>query len=212
MRAVLIANGYIKNPSFIKEKIIETDLVICVDGGLKYAHTAKIMPDYIIGDFDSADKELIESYVSLGAEVLQFPKKKDLTDMEIAIELAEEKGIKELFIFGATGGRSDHATANIMNLYQALEKGMNAAIIDEKEEILITKDKIELHRPKGTIISLVPIGGTAFKVKTEGLSYPLDYEDLYLGHSRGVSNIFEEEKAKVSLEKGALLVFINIVK
>lgn len=209
MRAVLIANGHINNPSFIKEKICIGDLIICVDGGLRYAHNAEIMPDYIIGDFDSADIELIDKYAGLGAMVLQFPKKKDLTDMEIALELAEEKGIRELFIFGAMGGRSDHAIANIMNLYQALEKGMNAAIIDENEEIYITKDTIVLERPKGTLISLVPIGEAAFKVKTEGLSYPLNYEDLYLGHSRGVSNIFEEEKAKVSLEKGVLLIFIN---
>jgi len=42
-------------------------------------------------------------------------------------------------------------------------------------------------------------------VTTEGLAYPLRGETLEPGSSRGVSNAFESEEARISVDDGVLL-------
>ena len=42
-------------------------------------------------------------------------------------------------------------------------------------------------------------------VRTDGLAYPLAGESLEPGSSRGVSNVFVSEMARVSVERGVLL-------
>ena len=38
------------------------DLVIAVDGGLKYADQLSLKPDWVVGDFDTVDKDLLKKY------------------------------------------------------------------------------------------------------------------------------------------------------
>jgi thiamine pyrophosphokinase len=42
-------------------------------------------------------------------------------------------------------------------------------------------------------------------VRTEGLKYPLADETLEPGSSRGVSNVFVEPAARITVERGVLL-------
>jgi thiamine pyrophosphokinase len=49
------------------------------------------------------------------------------------------------------------------------------------------------------------VNGPAEGVHTEGLAYPLANETLEPGSSRGVSNLFAEKRARVTLKRGVLL-------
>jgi len=42
-------------------------------------------------------------------------------------------------------------------------------------------------------------------VRTEGLAYPLDAETLEPGSTRGVSNVFSADTARIRVEHGVLL-------
>ena len=55
MRAVIIGNGDIKDYQYIKSKINDNDFIICADGGYNHAEKMGIVPDVLIGDFDSAE-------------------------------------------------------------------------------------------------------------------------------------------------------------
>jgi thiamine pyrophosphokinase len=55
-------------------------------------------------------------------------------------------------------------------------------------------------------VSLLAVDGPAEGVRTDGLAFPLAGETLQPGSSRGVSNVFLGESARVSLEQGVLLV------
>ena len=57
----------------------------------------------------------------------------------------------------------------------------------------------------GELLSLFALHGPAEGVRTEGLAYPLDGETLEPGSTRGVSNVFVEESARISVEHGVLL-------
>jgi thiamine pyrophosphokinase len=58
---------------------------------------------------------------------------------------------------------------------------------------------------RGELVTLMAVNGPAVGVRTEGLAYPLRGETLEPGSSRGVSNVFEQAAAKVSVEHGVLL-------
>ena len=62
-----------------------------------------------------------------------------------------------------------------------------------------------MHGVPGELLTLVPLGGAATGVTTDGLEYPLRGETLAPGTTRGVSNVFLGREARVTLERGVLL-------
>ena len=56
----------------------------------------------------------------------------------------------------------------------------------------------------GDLLSLLPLGGDAIGVTTEGLQYPLHDETLFLGQARGVSNVFTGSRAAITLRRGSV--------
>ncbi len=65
-----------------------------------------------------------------------------------------------------------------------------------------------LPGPAGRLCTLLPIGGPAEGVVTEGLRWPLHDETLPPGTSRGVSNEIDELPATVALRDGVLLAIL----
>ncbi len=64
----------------------------------------------------------------------------------------------------------------------------------------------ELEGRAGSLVTLLPVGGPALGVVTDGLQYPLHREALGPGTSRGVSNVLVGRRASVALDDGTLLV------
>ena len=89
----------------------DSDYVIAADAGYEYCRKNNIIPDLVLGDFDS-----------LGAapkhpNVMQLPVEKDDTDTVFAIKTGLEKGYRHFYIYGGLGGkRSDHTIANLQSL------------------------------------------------------------------------------------------------
>jgi len=65
-----------------------------------------------------------------------------------------------------------------------------------------------LPGPAGRLCTLLPLGGPAEGVVTQGLRWPLADETLAPGTSRGVSNELEEPHASVALRAGVLLAVL----
>jgi thiamine pyrophosphokinase len=78
--------------------------------------------------------------------------------------------------------------------------------VDEQQEMFVTRDQAEIAGQPGDIVSLIPLGGDAQGIVTEGLLYPLRDEPLVSGPARGISNVMTEPFARVTLRGGALLV------
>jgi thiamine pyrophosphokinase len=79
-------------------------------------------------------------------------------------------------------------------------------IVDDRQEMFVTRDQAEIAGQPGDIVSLIPLGGDAQGIVTEGLLYPLRDEPLVSGPARGVSNVMTNPIARVRLKHGALLV------
>lgn len=188
-RAVIFINGELADVSRLRLK--KSDLLIGVDGGAKRIEK----PDLIIGDFDSLKK------IPPNILVIEYPRDKDFTDTELALEYCHKIKAKEVVVVGLLGRRLDHLIANLMSLSK-----YNFKIIEGNQEIFICRNKLEIIGKPGDLISLIPLLGDCRGVTTVGLKWPLQVRNLQAGSSLGVSNVMLGKSAQVSLKAGCLLV------
>ena len=206
MKGLIICGGSVENPQYLKRYIKDIDIVICADKGGFYAKKMGILPDLLLGDMDSIPSDVLEEYKNNNVDMEVFPSEKDMTDSEIAIWRAVSLGCTQLVIMGAVGSRMDHSIANVFILKKLLEKGVNATIVNENNEIMLIKDKVELKACEGYHLSLIPLTQKVVGITTKGLKYSLNDGELEIGKSIGVSNEFEQEVAQITIKDGLLLV------
>ena len=88
-QTVIVSGGMVEKDfalSILKSE--ETEFVIGVDRGLVFLYDNEIKPDYIVGDFDSVPRKLVEYYrEELDVPVREFNPVKDASDTEIALRL-----------------------------------------------------------------------------------------------------------------------------
>lgn len=210
MKALIVGSGSISNVELLKDRHAWADLVIAADGGAFHLMKSSLLPHVLVGDFDSLPASVLkEIRVHNDVEILTFPVKKDYTDLELAINLAIERGATELVIMGASGSRLDHTTANILLLNNLLEKGIKGCIEDENNQIYLIQDALTIKKQDNRKVSLLSLTPTVEGLTTKGLSYALCNATLKFGSSRGISNEFLEDIASITLKKGLLLVFLS---
>ncbi len=175
--------------------------LIAADGGLEKLQTDHILPDLVIGDFDS-----IESTPS-GDNVLSFPREKDDTDTMLAIKEALRRGYDRIYISGGFGGRLDHTVANLQSLIFAVKLGAEAFLCGEGETVtILSGGSAEFSERCRGKISLFCFGDSASGVTIEGLKYTAAGASLSNMFPIGVSNEFIGEKAVISAASGILCV------
>ena len=190
-------------------KIIHGQNIIAGDRGLEALYQLKIVPNHIVGDFDSVSPEILEFYKNQSQIIFHtYHPEKDNTDTDIALKLAIGLKSSEITIMGALGRRMDHAIANIHILKDALETNIPCQILDEHNRIyLINKEiTLEKNRVYGKYISLIPLTSEVKDLTLTGFKYPLNNYDLPIGTSLGVSNEIVENIAQIKMKKGILIV------
>ncbi|PNT93428.1 thiamine diphosphokinase [Clostridium thermosuccinogenes] len=205
-KAVIICNGSVEDYSYYKKHLEAAQFIICADGGATHALKFGIKPDVLLGDFDSIPKGDFDCLLEQGVEIVKYPSEKDMTDAEIAAELAMEKGYDEIVFIGATGTRLDHSLSNIMMLKSLLERGVKGIIVNEHNEVMVIDKHVTLIREENYKVTLLPLTEIVEGVSTKGLYYELKDATLKMGSSFGVSNEFSEDAAEVTIKKGLMLV------
>ncbi|MEO8638448.1 MAG: thiamine diphosphokinase [Chloroflexota bacterium] len=185
------------------------EMVIAADSGAQWLEACGVLPHLVIGDMDSIDPALLERLVERGVEVEVHPAEKDASDVELALSRAVTAGADEVVIMGGLGGgRRDHELANLLLLVDRRWDDIELRIVrgGTTARALHGGGRHELDGSEGDLVTLLPIGGDATGIRTEGLRYPLVGETLQSGRSRGLSNEVEHAPASVSLEGGTLLI------
>lgn len=204
MRVVVIAGGTIGTPAFYKSIIQPTDRVICADIGYMNAAKIGIVPDLVIGDFDSSER----SGVPENIPVRELPVEKDRTDLHECLVTAMEEGATDILVFGARGSRLDHSMAAISLLRLGLERGVSIRLVDECNEVFLVDKEAEISRKEGYKLSLLPM--TPVKgVCAEGVYYPLQDAEMDWGNPYGVSNEFIAHKVNIKVKEGILMVMLS---
>lgn len=207
-RAIVFANGNLSDVFRAKKTITKDDYIIGVDGGTEYVMKAGLVPHVIIGDFDSLPAPVQKKLSKRIITKIGYPRKKDKTDFELAIEFAVKKKYKEVVIFGLLGDRLDHLLANIFFLEKIFQKkhSPKIKIIEGNQGAFFVNKEIILHGNPGDIVSIIPLDGRIKNIKLHGLEYRLKDKPLLFGSTRGVSNVMVKKTAKIIVKKGVILV------
>ncbi len=185
---------------------------IAADGGAAKVLAADLLPDIVVGDFDSlraAERVRLEG---LGIDLREARADKDESDMELCILTAIEAGAARISILGALGGsRPEHTLANIWLLADPRFAGVEIEILGNASRTFLvgTLDGPghgRIDGVAGDFVSLFPVGGPASGVTTEGLRFPLRDEELPVGPSRGLSNELLAQHGSVTTGRGQLLI------
>ena len=182
------------------QEICSEDYVIAADGGLCHLQDLNIVPNAILGDFDSL------GYVPQCAQV--FPVEKDDTDAMLAVRKGLELGFDQFVLYGALDGpRLDHTIANFQTLQFLADHGATGYLIGNRQMATVVKNSCITFPADATgIVSVFCMGTDATGITIKGLQYTLDNGTLYSGYPLGVSNHFTGQTASIQVKNGSLLV------
>lgn len=205
-RIIIFANGELPDIDKARTLLRTDDYVICADGGTRHSLALDRQPDLVVGDMDSISKERWQELQTNNVGIELYPRDKNETDLELALQRAIELGPTEILIVGALGGRLDQTIANLAILSNTLQMPFDICLDDGVEEVLFCRDQVEVHGRSGDIVSLIPWSGAVQGIQTQGLRWSLNRETLYPEKTRGVSNEMLGDSASISIGSGLLLV------
>ena len=140
------------------------DLILGVDHGIDHMALCDILPDIILGDFDSCLPDTLTYYEKKHVEKIVFPNKKDMTDTQLAFELMVERSVDEVVVLGALGSRQDHTLANLL-LMTYYGKKFNLIYLDATNRIKLAKSYQSIKKGHYKYISLQPLSENVNGVK-----------------------------------------------
>ncbi len=182
--------------------------MIAADSGLEHARALGVHVELVVGDLDSVDPAALDAAVADGTDVERHPVAKDATDLELALDAALDRGATAVRVVGIAGGRLDHFLGNVLLLTSPRYADVRVDAQLDGAHVIVVRDRADLDGSPGDLCSLLPVGGPAVGVLTDGLRYPLRRETLAQGTTRGVSNEFVSSTASVSLDDGVLLAVL----
>ena len=186
----------------LRERPAAGDLVIAADAGYRTCLREGIVPDLVLGDFDSMEQP------SELANVRRVPVEKDDTDTMLAVKTALEQGCTTVYLYGGTGGkRLDHTLANLQTLLYLRRNGARGYLYDDDFVwTAIENEGISIERTvEWGLLSAFCLGERAAGIRLKGVQYPLEDGTLTPDFPLGVSNHILEEEAHISVRRGALL-------
>jgi thiamine pyrophosphokinase len=202
--ALIIANGESCSFELMGELLEWSPLVVVLDSAIHRILELNIKVDVLLGDFDrdfDAEKIREQQYP---IEIVHTPDQ-DKTDLEKAFEYLIKRGFPAVNVVWATGRRADHTITNITNIVRFREQ-LKIVILDDYSKIFLLPQNYEKWYPKGTPISLIPIGKVD-GITTKNLKYSLDNESLTMGYRTGSSNeVAEDGMIKITHQEGNLLM------
>ncbi len=213
-RAAIFANGELSDPAAARAALHAGGgppaLLIAADGGARHCRALGLTPQVVIGDFDSLDPDDLRALRAAGVEVIEHPRRKDQTDLELALSHAVAAGADDILVFGALGARWDQTLANLLLLAGPGFASARIRLLDGDQQLSLLTPRAPAHiegRP-GDTVSLIPLGGEARGVTTAGLEYPLADGALPFGSTLGVSNVLLGHTATVHLREGLLMCVV----
>ena len=191
------------DPAGITERPEEGDLLIAADGGWSNAELLGVTPAVLMGDLDS----LGDKKVPNGVEIYRVPAEKDLTDTQLAVEFALQKGVRDLVIVGGLSGRLDHTLSNLAILEHLEALRVHAVINDGFNRARFIRNNSTLI-PRGsyTYLSLIAAEPVCKGVEIDGVKYPLKNAKLKRDHQYAVSNELTGNCAFIAVKKGGLYI------
>lgn len=203
-KCTIISGAPNDNIAFLSQNVDTSSFVICADSGYVRAVKAGIMPNLIIGDFDSSKKP------NLDTDVVVLPCEKAYCDTFECVKYAVEQGYEDIDMFFAIGSRFDHSFANVLSLKYCYDNGVKCTIIDEKNKLTLISSSYTFNSEYDNF-SLFALFGDCKGVKIKGAYYNesfygLDSMDISSSDQFAVSNYIVDDFCTITVDDGILLL------
>ena len=180
--------------------------IFAIDRGIEICRDLNVVPEILIGDFDSAESAAVDWARAKKIQIERHPVDKDFTDTQLALSLVDEKNF--VVVTGIFGGRFDHLFSNIFSCAAAK---FRSCLVDEREIIFFVKggESVEVkffERPQA--ISLLPVSEVCEGVTIKNVHWELDGATLRQNFPNAVSNRVESDEIKISVDSGTLAVYL----
>lgn len=196
--------------------------VVVADGAanLLIATLPSLVPNFIVGDFDSADPDVLQHFKERGAELLHRP---SLTscDFTKAMNVAVSHGdttSKPIVVLGGhpTCGRIDQFLGNVQELCSRAEEGLDVWWVSENTATMLLgagRHRLAVNASReGPMCGLAPVCGAVTRVTTRGLRWNLMDQEMKFGLGGVVSSSNEVVDAVVDIECSGMLLWTCDVK
>lgn len=205
MKGLLISGGTKVSTKTLLENI-DDRYIIVADGGIKNLIGTDIIPDEVLGDFDSIDDAGREFIGKNNIKIKKYPTKKDFTDTELCLEVLLEKGADDIVILAATGTRLDHMFSSMFLLERLKKENVAGRFIDDHNEVrFISNEEVEIPKNNYKYFSIVPVSKEV-TLSIKGAHY--DVEDFKFNRYtiRATSNQIKDDSAKIKIDGEGFLI------
>ncbi|PTE08922.1 thiamine diphosphokinase [Mesorhizobium helmanticense] len=202
---ILLGGDLIRTP--LLDRQVEGSRVIAADAGIGHARILGLTPELWVGDFDSVPADLPDDLASVPRKV--FPAEKDMTDGELAIAAALERGATSLVLAGAFGGkRADHAFLHLALGVRLAEEGTKVLLTSGAQEgVPLLPGKARFDYAGGTLFSILGFSDLSGLTVT-GAQWLLNHVDVAFGSSLTISNAVKG-RLEIALGHGRALLLAH---
>jgi thiamine pyrophosphokinase len=191
-KSILCLSGNLPNRRFFEKLNLP---LVAADGAANYLISKNIIPDMIIGDLDSVNKELLQDGKFLKNE------DQNSSDFQKALKYLETKNLTPSIILGINGGYIDHILNNINIFLQT-----KSIFYDENIIGLIIEDRQVFNLKIGTKLSLFGIPNCC--ISTEGLKWNLTDNKLTFPGFSSCFNRTTSENIVINITEGKALLLL----
>lgn len=199
MKKCLIISGAPEEDIEYYKSYIESRFIISADSGYQKCLKLNIIPDLIIGDFDSSAKPVTD------IETIVLPVRKDDTDTFFAVKEAIKRGFNDIIIIGGIGSRFDHTYCNILALDYCLDNNVKAVLLNKYNKIEIHNKAFSFDKKEYSAFSFYALFGDCIGLTTRGTQYDLTDYTLKCNCPLAQSNSFKDNRVSVDIKKGKIL-------
>lgn len=202
--------------------------IIAADAGYRHLDSRGIVPNIVIGDFDSLGyvpkedkqasvqlKEDVDAGTPKMLRVMQYPQDKDKSDLELAIDEALNMKPQILMIYGALGKRLDMTLSSIQMLSHIADHRVGVFCVGEKEACVVVNGPSEfgLGIPNDDsldkTISIFSLTDVSLVEASQGLKWPYTNTAITNSMSLGVSNVITANPMKIKVKMGKILLVFS---
>jgi len=191
------------------KSLIGNKKTIAVDGGFSFFKKADLLPEVLIGDFDSIDKIPID--LKEKVEIITFAKDKDKTDSQLAVEYCIKNNARTIDIVMPDIGEPDHFIGNLMLMTSSSVKkwvktgGEVKVISADYEYYFINYQRITLKNAYGDIFSVIPLSAKT-SLSCTGTKYDIKNLIIKKGDSRSLRNVITSQTATIKLDGEGIVI------